>query len=312
MGRVNIKAVMLYQLSLAIVILLGACASANPRLKQLRTESAYCYPPVLYTYDSTTRPSDNFSQLFDDKLQGKFSEHSLMVANATGILSGLRELQTDPPETVYLKRQKMLTKLFLVSTEIASIAAELDCEGERANQVADFLSQKETNRVRILTILSVTTGALAGIGNATLRVHSAAVASAVTGGSISAGLGLGALFSTRRVLFNHPRNLLADIWSAGKNSTIYPPPVWYMLSQKYFSNSQQAPVAANMKQRWIKFEDLDPKAKKSGRLIKLLFGTGGLYNADELRSRARMLNQVQAAVKLMNQDLQGLIEDISK
>ena len=307
------KKIALFTVSLGVVWLLVSCAASNQRFNQLRTESGYCYPPVVYSYDSSSRPFDSLSKVLDPILKKKFSEHSLMVANAAGVLRYLKELQADPsPSTAYGKRQQILTQLFLVSTEISSMAAELDCEGERANQVADFLTQKETRRVRLLTIFSVTMGALGGIGNATLKSHPAAVASAVIGGSISAGLGLGALFSSRRVIFNHPRNLLTDFWSEEKTSLVYPPPIWYMFSQKYFSNSQEAPIARNMKQRWIKFEDLDQRNKENERLIKLFFGPGGLYSADELRSRARMLNQVQAAVKLMNQDLQGLIAEISK
>jgi hypothetical protein len=297
-----------------LLVVFSSCISSNQMLNHLRTESGYCDPPVIYSYDSISRPLADMSHSLDSSLLRKYSFRSLLVANASGVLAGLKELQTEPfrsPE--YLnKNQQILVRLLLVSTEIASIAAELDCEGERARQIADFVQEKENRRVRALTVFSITVGAIAGIGNAAAHSHSVAESIAIVGGITGAGLGLSALFSSRRILFNHPRNLLADLWREEKNSSVYPPSIWHMLSEKYFSNSQVSAIAVNMKQRWIKFESLDDHNKKSERLQKLFFGPGGHYSADELLSRVRMLNQVQAAVKLMNQDLQGLIAEIAK
>jgi hypothetical protein len=301
----------------AVAVLAMGCGPLNPKYAKLPIDSEHCYPPIYYTYDTTSRPILNIAQVLGgDTLSFKkrYSQHSLMVANATGVLKDLRELRADSmpnSSTAELKRHKIITQLFLVSTEIASVAAELDCEGERANQVADFLTEKETKQVRLLTILSVTTGAMASVGNA-FKQASAAEAFTIIGGSISAALGIGALFSHRKVAFQHPRNLLADIWRQPRHSTLFPAPIWYMLTEKYFSNAQEYSIAHNMRERWIKFEELDIKRKRSQKEIRLLFGVGGNYSADELRARARMVNQVQAAVKLMNQDLEGLIMEMSK
>jgi hypothetical protein len=294
--------------------LLSSCATSNPSIINLRADSRYCYPSVILSYDSMSKPLDSISMIGQIPAHTKYSRHTIMVANAAGVLKTLKALDEQPLHSTewWQLHQQIVSRLFLVSTEIESMAAELDCEGERADQVADFITQNENQRVKKLTVLSIVSGALAGIGNAALKSHGAAVATAVVGGALSAGLGLSALLSGQKIVFTHPRNLLTDFWTAPASSKIFPPPIWYMLSEKYFSNEQIAPIVTNMKRRWVAYEGLKPHEKKSDETIKLLFGEGGKYDADDLRSRARMLNQVQAAVKLMNQDLQGLVEDISR
>ncbi|MDJ0366415.1 hypothetical protein QMK33_14750 [Hymenobacter sp. H14-R3] len=39
----------------------------------------------------------------------------------------------------------------------------------------------------------------------------------------------------------------------------------------------------------------------------MLFGPGGRYSANQLTVRANMLNELQSAVRLLNQELQGLL-----
>jgi hypothetical protein len=287
---------------------LTACSSSSKMINSLRLESGYCDPPVVELYNGhIVFDSSDFS---DFSLLKKYSERNLHVAQAAGVLGWMKTLQSRASEDQAEERQKILSRLFLISTEISSIAAELDCEGERADQVADFLSKNENHRVRILTVLSITVGAAAGIANASLHSHSAAESAAIAGGIIAAGLGLSALVSSKRLVYNHPRNLLEDIWNQKAESVVYPTPIWFMLSDPYFSNAGQSSIAFNLKQRWIRFEMQDENPRDRDRLERLYYGKGGKYNADELRARARMLNQVQASVKLMNQDLQGLIAKV--
>src|SRR5207253_2502255 len=110
--------------------------------------------------------------LSDTSLTRRFSQHDLLMANAMGILPLLRTLirlqkakSTQRSEQVEVK-QKILNRLLLASTEISSLAAELDCEGERADQLATYLDQKDTRRIRRLTLLSVVIGAATTVATA--------------------------------------------------------------------------------------------------------------------------------------------------
>jgi hypothetical protein len=55
--------------------------------------------------------------------------------------------------------RKIHNRLLVASTEISSLVAELDCEGERADQLATYLDGRDQRRIRNLTLLSIVTGA---------------------------------------------------------------------------------------------------------------------------------------------------------
>ena len=105
-----------------------------------------------------------------------------------------------------------------------------------------------------------------------------------------------------------PRNLLAEVWGEKPTSELFPPSVWYMLTEPAFSNSGQTALAHNTRQRWQHYGQLArPESKQGKALATLLFGAGGQYSADQLTVRANMLNELQSAVRLLNQELQGLL-----
>ena len=83
-----------------------------------------------------------------------------------------------------------------------------------------------------------------------------------------------------------------------------------MLSHAKFSNSGEFSVAYYMRKSWQGYWDLKSSDKKANKKIKLLMSEGGLYSSDELRLRANMINQLQAGVKLIDEDIQGLLSEI--
>ena len=120
-----------------------------------------------------------------------------------------------------------------------------------------------------------------------------------SGGALSVGLGLGSLYVHPRIDFAHPRNLLSDVWTGPIRSSAYSPPVWAYLTHAEFSNDQREPIRAHIVARWRHYEALESDPSRAA----LLFGAGGAYDADELRARAAMLDEVKAEVGLANQDL---------
>ncbi|GAB3748939.1 hypothetical protein GCM10028817_08250 [Spirosoma pomorum] len=299
-----------------LLILLSSCGS-NRSIIRGNLSDSFCDPALAYTYDSTYLPRPSIQPFLQANpiLRQRYSQHDLLLANATGTLSLLRELHqletnssVDTQQEQLTKRQQILHRLLLASTEISSLAAELDCEGERADQLAEYLDQRDDRRVRRLTILSIVVGAVTTVVSTLIQADTPDKVIGIGGGVASAALGgLAAFSSQQTVSYQHPRNLLTDVWRQRKASSVYPPFVWYVLNEPAFSNSGQRSISANIRQRWLEYVLPQPSPEQE----KLFFGTGGAYQADDLHTRANMLNQLQSSVRSIDQNLQGLILTLS-
>jgi len=261
------------------VLTLTACSPAAVR------GGGYCSPPAV--------PQLSFSS--DPEPPPGASRGARMAA-----LLGLSSTVSATPALE--ARVRVVERVELARLAIASTSAELDCESERAEQAADYLTRGQTKNVQLLTIGSVAAAALTGIAGGFLSTHQAPSGDqeglAIGGGVATAALGLASLYVHPRTDFEHRRNLLADVWSGPAASSTYPPLVWAYLTRAEFSNSQTEPIRQKIVGRWRRFEQVDDPASAA-----LLFGTGGSYDADSLRTRAAMLDEVRAEVELTEQDL---------
>ena len=299
------------------VLALAGCATRPP--SHLQVAAGYCDPPLPYRYDPAFAPQPDFAAALTPALLARYPRRNLLTANAAGILPLLQTLlaleararqQPSPAAEVAVlrQRQQILAQVALVSTTVASVAAELDCEGERADQVAGYLSAQDGRRTQRLNVLSISFGAASGIGTTVIDSKPGQYAFGIGGGLLAAGLGLLTLHGGSTAEFDHPRNLLAEVWGEKPTSALFPPSVWYMLTDPAFSNGGQTAIAHNTRQRWQHYGQLaHPDSKEGQQTAALLFGEGGAYSADQLTVRANMLNELQSAVRLLNQELQGLL-----
>ncbi|MGY2133523.1 hypothetical protein ACW9KT_14940 [Hymenobacter sp. HD11105] len=303
-------------------MLLSSCAGTRQTGQSLRVEFGYCDPPVEAVDDATFLPLADIRPLLRDSvLTKRFSQRSLLLANAAGVLPQLKELVHMEQATLagnarseryQAQQQRILTRLLLLSTTIASVAAELDCEGERADQAASYLTQRANRYEQRLTVLSIAVGAASGVATTVLESRTGQYVFGIGGGLITAALGVLTLTSNPTVQFMHPRNLLTNIWQETPQSATYPPSVWYVLTEPAFTNQAQSSLAHNARRRWENYGQLERPDSREGReQQELLFGGGGHYDADALRLRADMLNELQASVRLINQDLRGLLQDLT-
>lgn len=79
--------------------------------------------------------------------------------------------------------------------------------------------------------------------------------------------------------------------------------MWAILNEKQFSNSQKNDLQESIKNRWLQY-NFDGKIDTETE--KLFFYDGGIYTADDLYSRANMLNELQATIRSLEQDLKSL------
>lgn len=298
-------------------VLINSC-NTNKKINVRVSQTSYCAPPSPYVYDSSYIPLTDIKPLlqFDTLLAKKYSYEDLLIANATGtllLLQDLIHLESNKSENslVYIlqKKQQIFNRLLLASTEVASLAAELDCESERSKQLAGYLDQLNDTRVQRFTVLSVVTGAITSIATLGNHTSKGQIAVGVTGSIVSALFGgLAVVSSKQKIVFNHKRNLLTDVWNESKTSPYYPPFIWFILQGKEFTNSKQYSSFHNIKERWIAEGMVDTVKKKQ---VELYFSKGGKYSANDLHARTNMINQLKAEVRSVNQHLQSLMLKLS-
>ncbi|MBS1557674.1 MAG: hypothetical protein JST69_03010 [Bacteroidetes bacterium] len=198
-------------------------------------------------------------------------------------------------------------KINIASLEISSAASELDCEKERASQIANFLKGKEGQRENNLIISSIIVGAAGAIATEILSSQNSRNASTVVGLGASltgATLGVLMLVNKKKVLFYHTRNTLGEIWNKQPTSSTLPPSIWYYLSYEDLSKNEKS-LRNLLVERWLNFGQLEnPKNDKKNN--ELYFGKGGKYTANQLKNRASMYDEIEANITIMKQDLKQL------
>ena len=289
-----------YSILMCSTLLLVSCAASRKGHEQ-QAIGDYCQPALQYQYhaDWVAMPDDALQRLLqtDTSLTNRLSQHDWLLANGLGMVpllrTVIRESRSSGGSLSYVaNRQQVQHRLQLAATEIASVAAELDCEGERADQLATYMDQKDTRRIRSLTLLSVIIGAATTVVSSLAKSSDVSQTVGIGGGLIGAGFGgLAAFSSNKSVQFTHKRNLLADIWYQPRQSSVYSPFVWYVLNEKSFSNSGQNSISYNTRQRWQGYVLVGSSQEQQD----IYFGTGGDYDADDLHTRANMLHQPGSA-----------------
>ena len=101
---------------------------------------------------------------------------------------------------------------------------------------------------------------------------------------------------------------MSDIWLAPVKSSDYPTGLWYILNNPKFSNARQSSKVQLIKMRWLKFELNDAVNKETENLF---FGTGGIFDQDELELRVSMLSELMAEVNTINVYLDNFEYDLN-
>lgn len=323
MIAIMMKNVLFFSVSLALT----SCVGVQKTVLDEHYSKNNCnqHAPLNYTESDLPKPLSDLE--IDPLLKLKISEKSLNTANAIGLLDDLTafvklsENQKDHKNTDFrLEKlellQKIHQKINIASLEISSVASELDCEEERADQVAQFLKGKEDNTEKNLVIGSIIVGAAGTIAAEVLSnsdTKQSTVSSVAIGASLAeASLGVLMLTNTKKTDFFHPRNALSDIWNVPKVSSYYPASIWYYLNTED-KEKQRKSFVKLLVDEWLNYEQIaESKDKDKDKIYDLYFGKGGLYTSEQLKNRADMMDQVEAFITLMKQDLKELAIEIEK
>ena len=252
-------------------------------------------------------------------LAKRVSPESLAIAGVVGVLPHLERLSSLEREgrrhtlEFVETRQELTNRLFLALFEINGLVAEITCERDRADQVADRMDEADGAAVRNLTLASVLIGGVASIVSGAVGLAggaSVAVDGSTLGGGVLASIFGGmALFTKSHHPFRHERNLLKDLWEDAGQTTFFSPTVWRYLHTARL-DGLGTPRDEILK-AWQQEGRLGtPDSAHEAERKRLFFGEGGSYTASELRARASMFETLEASVHLINERLELFIREV--
>lgn len=300
--------------AITFVVCLSSCKS----YKLITYESDYCEPPI---YANTVEKPIEFNSdsilVPDHKWKTQFTKQNVLLAHALDLdkeleqLTELRDEHSNIKDSVlYLAaQQKIEQKVRDALVEIDALVGELDCEGERCDQLKELLEGMNSKRDNKLTVASIVIGALSAVADACISNDGWNKGVAIGAGVIGAGLGWATLSPKgKRLILKHKRNHLRAVWKE-KNSNEFPPIVWYMLNETKFTNTQQSTMLRNIRKRWLTFtfEDDIKEANKS-----VLFKSEGVYTEDLLETRSQIVGQLKATTQTLNQNFSSLLKEIKQ
>jgi hypothetical protein len=256
----------------------------------------------------------------DQALLGSFSPQARQVATIIGVqglLTEMRRLELDLERGIQaasvrlmVVRQELSDRLLLALFETTSVAAELECEKARAEDLAARLEEIRNDIQQRRTVLAILADSISGVFAGTFLLLGSEVLSGIIdlSGSIGAlGFGVAALGGDQVYELRHRTNLMAPVWHGHEPGDEFPAAVWRYLNspvRERSSRTRRDTILGGWRARLGK-----PESKVGRRRIQLLFGEGGVYRINELRYRGEMLGLLKTHINLMTQDLNLLFRE---
>jgi len=295
---------------ISLTCFVSACSSSRVvSPSSLKLTPDYCLPSRNFSLSPDQQIYFNTDSLLahEPALIGELTKKEILTANATGSIGLLNKLAGLMQDSL---RQKKLfleytidieKNIALVRGEVDELSAALDCEIIRCRELSNYLAGLTSRRNTKLTVGAIIVGAATTITPVFVTQTVPQNIVLISGGVISAGLGLLTLNPKgKQIKYVTAGNLLSDIWFGTSDSGLYAPSVWYILNEPAFSNSGTESKRLLIRERWINF-DLGGIPDKQTE--ELMFGSGGLFDQTAFDTRVSMLTDVKSHVNSMRKDL---------
>lgn len=323
MFRPNVTARTVLQILIIMggVLATGCASLLTSKQAGIPTEQSQgCAPAILHT----ARPFH--PSLYQTKEQSPssatlalFSEGAVQTAKVIGVLPLLNDivhLSNEPSSQIHLllRRQQLTDGILLALFEVESVTAEIVCERDRADQLADRIDETDGSRVKQLTIASIVLGGLAGIVSGGIGLAAGtslgADVATVIGGTLASWFGLSALYTHSEVNVRHERNILHELWEDPSQPHIFSPIVWRYLHQPPATTADSP--RTGVLNAWQQKGRLGERGSEDERQRHtLFFGAGGRYTGSELRARASMLETLEVSLRLIHEGIEVLIHELT-
>lgn len=296
----NSKIVTYVLICLIFIVTISSCGS-NKVLQYTTADAAKCTTDFYYNYSEDELPKElDFSSL-SKEMTSIFGSDEIYLLHSLHLIPKVEELvrynaSTESLESKldrYILKQEISQIINRNSLEIAALSSRIDCEEERAEQVATYLSSKLRKKEMRLTVAAIiigATGAILAGGFATAGTTPEIIGLAT--GVTEAILGVMILSNEKKIKFSHKDNILKEFWDNPKTSKFAPSSVWYYLNSPY-SSDKETSIREQTVNSWKTFSDFNEEEEN------ILFGEGGDYTSDLLKRRAEMLDQAEAQIKMM-------------
>jgi hypothetical protein len=300
----------MWRLGALLALLAAGCAplrEAAPRFSSGRLCAQRDEVPVA-------RPAASLRAVSVQRLAAAgFPRPAIEVAEAieaTDALLRLVELERTPRgETALLAARLRVSEIIMLSMlDLASTLAEIDCEGERGDQLQNRLQAAQDRLARRLGVAGILVGAGTAAATGGLSLAGAATAGSIAGivgGAAEAGVGAALLMGSADATLRTPRNLLREVWEQPATPRLLPPSVWRYLTL----SDGTAPRRLDLLLSEWRGPDIlgEPGSQTERERAPLLLGEGGVYDVSLLGVRGSMFDLLEASVGLMHQDLRLLL-----
>ncbi|KUY20516.1 hypothetical protein BAZ12_11185 [Elizabethkingia miricola] len=307
------KTIGIYNLSfytLALIVSPLLCLSCSSVVKSSKTATLttdYCKPNFTYQYPEIMTNAGNQE---DSVLIKKLPAPDYALSKNIGILPLLSQYnKAKDPLKILIAKQKISDQLMITNSGLNAMAAESDCNGERIQQLSNYLGDINNKNIRKLTVGSIILGATIAVSSSLINNNNTNKAINIGGGAAGAALGLLTLNPKgRKIQMDIQRNLLRNVWNNDNSDQAFPPDVWSILNEKSFSNSGDKSMRETLKDRWLLYAF---DGKPDPETLKLFFGNGGTFRADDLQTMSNMYNELQASIRSVQQNMQSLMLKIN-
>jgi len=313
-----------WPVTLPLLLVTVGCASTLPPPASTYTFDRRCVSvssgirnPPVGSDEQLQTPNESVEKDATVKLYSPIAIHIADVMDLLPLLNRMAQLEVEHAALADIEhvRQKVVIRLVLATLEVSGLVAEIECEVQRADQVHDRLWDIQTTRMTSQTILAVIFGGLANILSGGLSMATGAGdagnITSVTGGALEVLFGTSANFTKVRQEFSHPRNHLAAVWEGSPQSKFFSQRAWRFLTEPGIRGLEGNSLRDVMLQTWQEEGKLgEVGSVREKERIALLFGSGGLYDSEELHVREAMLQQLESSIQLMHQELETLLREV--
>ncbi|MCC5816159.1 MAG: hypothetical protein JJT78_15515 [Leptospira sp.] len=203
---------------------------------------------------------------------------------------------------------------------MSSIIAQIDCEEERAEQVAGYLDNLNRSEESRFTVYAILAGAGFAVLTGSLYLYDPSMNSVeglvVLGGLLEGYYGYRILTVENRESFHHPINPIQEVYSPENGSRFFPYFLWILLNDSNYSLGNSDTIQSKLSRRWDQFEIKEIQNLEieddgiERKAWDIMMSDGGIYTAKKLKLRASMLDQIEASVSLVKYNLALLYKEI--